>query len=73
MKYSLIDGILYKFSGGCDLLVVLKGLQTEIIKDAHEKGHFSVKRTEEVITQKYYQTRIYQIYVLKLHTYCRIV
>lgn len=52
--YTLIDEVLFKFCNGRDLLVIPKGLQTEIIKDAHEKGHFSSKRTEEVIKQEYY-------------------
>ncbi|KMQ92653.1 blastopia polyprotein [Lasius niger] len=52
--YTLIDGVLFKFSDGRDLLVVPKKLQTEIIKDVHEKGHFSTRRTEEAIKQEYY-------------------
>jgi len=52
--YTIIDGILYKFSKGKDLLVVPKGMQTEIIRNSHERGHFSVKKTEEIIRQDYY-------------------
>jgi len=52
--YTIIDGILFKFSKGNDLLVVPKGMQTEIIRNSHERGHFSVKKTEEIIRQDYY-------------------
>lgn len=56
--YTLIDGVLFKFCNGRDLLVILKELQTEIIKDAHGKGHYSTKRTEEAIKQEYYITNL---------------
>ncbi|KAK7870273.1 hypothetical protein R5R35_001001 [Gryllus longicercus] len=52
--YEFRDGLLFKFSDGRETLVVPRGMQTEIIKAAHEKGHYSCKRTEEDIKQEFY-------------------
>lgn len=43
-----------KFSEGRDLLVIPKRLQTEVIKNAHDKGLFSIKKMEEAVKQEYY-------------------
>ncbi|GFY49019.1 transposon Tf2-11 polyprotein [Trichonephila inaurata madagascariensis] len=37
--------ILYKFVNGREFIVAPSGMQTEIIKIIHEKGHFSVAKT----------------------------
>ncbi|GBM47268.1 hypothetical protein AVEN_61375-1 [Araneus ventricosus] len=41
--------ILYKYVDGRELIVVPRDMQTEIIKLAHEKGHFSAAKTEGVV------------------------
>ncbi|GFS58341.1 transposon Tf2-9 polyprotein [Trichonephila clavipes] len=46
--------ILYKFVNGCELIVAPSGMQTEIIKIIHEKGHFSAAKTEEVVKQEFF-------------------
>ncbi|GFY40804.1 hypothetical protein TNIN_218901 [Trichonephila inaurata madagascariensis] len=46
--------ILYKFVNGRELIVTPSGMQTEIIKIIHEKGHFSVAKTEEVVKQEFF-------------------
>ena len=48
------NGVIYKFVGGRELLVIPKDMQTEIIKDAHEKGHTGVKNTEKHIEENFY-------------------
>lgn len=52
--YRLHQGVLYKYADGYELLVVPKSMQDEVIKNAHEKGHFAVKRTEENIKREFY-------------------
>ncbi|GFT61269.1 transposon Tf2-6 polyprotein [Trichonephila clavipes] len=46
--------ILYKFVNGRELIVAPSGIQTELIKIIHEKGHFSVAKTEEVVKQEFF-------------------
>ncbi|GFT78224.1 transposon Tf2-9 polyprotein [Trichonephila clavipes] len=46
--------ILYKFVNGRELIVAPSGMQTEIIKIIHEKGHFSVAKTEEIVKQEFF-------------------
>lgn len=45
---------MYKIENDCELLVIPKGMQNEIIKNAHERGHFSIKKTKELIDKEYY-------------------
>ena len=52
--YFIRHELLYFQQEGRDLLVVPKSMQNEIIRSAHERGHFAVKRTEELIKQDYY-------------------
>lgn len=53
-NYYVKNDVLYKYDSGQELLVAPKALQTEIIRKAHEKGHFAVKKTEEVIRQDFF-------------------
>ncbi|KAL7295839.1 hypothetical protein TKK_0010886 [Trichogramma kaykai] len=50
-NYTLDNGLVYEDRGGKWLLVVPKGMGEEIIKRAHEFGHFSVKKTMEKLLQ----------------------
>lgn len=52
--YFLKGDVLYKFSNDYELLVIPKGMHTQIIKEAHEKGHFSTRKTKELIANDYY-------------------
>lgn len=52
--YFMKNGVLYNFKDGRELLVVPRAMQQEIIKSYHEKGHFAVKKTEELIQREYY-------------------
>lgn len=54
--YVVRDGILFKFVNGRDILVVPKSMHQEIIRIAHEKGHYAAKRTEEDVKEEYYIT-----------------
>lgn len=40
--YFLRNNIIYKYASGHELLVVPKAMETEVIKTAHENGHFGV-------------------------------
>ena len=53
-EYSLRGGVLYKFVDGVDLLMVPASMEDDVIKNAHEKGHSSVKKTQDIIEQEYY-------------------
>ncbi|GFY70398.1 hypothetical protein TNIN_25881 [Trichonephila inaurata madagascariensis] len=46
--------ILYNFVNGRELIIAPSGIQTEIIKIIHEKGHFSVAKTEEVVKLEFF-------------------
>lgn len=52
--YVVRDGILFKFVDGREILVVPKTMHQEIIRIAHEKGHYAAKRTEEDVKQEYH-------------------
>jgi len=53
-NFFLRSGLLYKLVNDDELIVVPPILQREIIRQAHEKGHFSIKKTKEIIGKKYY-------------------
>lgn len=52
--YFVRNGVLYNYKDGRELLVVPRGMQQEIIRSSHDKGHFAVKKTEELIRRDYY-------------------
>lgn len=53
-EYFMKGDILYKLVDDNELVVVPKGMRSEIIRNAHERGHFSVKKTKELISKEYY-------------------
>ncbi|KAJ0176832.1 hypothetical protein K1T71_008011 [Dendrolimus kikuchii] len=46
--------VLCKAKDGTKLIVVPKKMQNEIIRKCHEKGHFGILKTEELINRDYY-------------------
>ncbi|XP_033222550.1 uncharacterized protein K02A2.6-like [Belonocnema kinseyi] len=48
------NSLLYSRQEGRDVLVVPESMQSEIIRTAHERGHFATKRTEELTKQEYH-------------------
>lgn len=52
--YVLENGILIKNKDGRKLIVVPKKMQYEIIRKNHEKGHFCITKTEELINREYF-------------------
>ena len=52
--YFVRGDLLYVEKDGRDVLVVPKAMQTDIIRNAHDRGHFAVLRTEELIKQDYF-------------------
>jgi len=57
-EYVSYSGLLYKVCDGKNLLVVPKGMQTEIIRNAHDVGHFGIVKTEALVKQDYFMTGI---------------
>jgi len=53
-NFFLRSGLLYKLVNDDEVIVVPPILQREVIRQAHEKGHFSVKKTKEILGKKYY-------------------
>ncbi|GFX92386.1 transposon Tf2-9 polyprotein [Trichonephila clavipes] len=47
--FFIKNEILYKYVDGRELIAAPRDMQTELIKLAHEKGHFSSAKTEEII------------------------
>lgn len=56
IKKSLVTrkGVLYFETEGHILMVVPRSMQLEIIRNAHERGHFGWKKTEYVISQEFW-------------------
>jgi len=52
--YFLKSGILYKIVNDAELLVVPRDMERQIIARAHERGHFAVKKTKELIYNEYF-------------------
>lgn len=52
--YFMKSNVLYKLVSDDELLVVPKRMQREIIKRAHDRGHFAVKKTKELIDKDFY-------------------
>lgn len=52
--YIIQNEILYKKKDGSKLIVVPKNMQNEIIRKNHEKGHFGILKTEELINREYF-------------------
>lgn len=52
--YILKDDILYKMIDEEEVIAIPRQMQMEIIKNAHEQGHFSVKKTEDLLKKDYY-------------------
>ncbi|GFX70098.1 transposon Tf2-6 polyprotein [Trichonephila clavipes] len=51
--FFIKNEILYKYVDGRELIAAPRDMQTELIKLAHEKGHFSSAKTEEIFTWLY--------------------
>lgn len=52
--YSVSNGVLYKAANGHRRVFVPEAMEMEVIRPAHEKGHFGVKKTMERIAADYY-------------------
>ncbi|GFT54243.1 transposon Tf2-6 polyprotein [Trichonephila clavipes] len=53
-NYCIKNNVLYKFIDGVEVLVIPNDMQHNFIKNPHDKGHFSVKRTLEHLKNKYF-------------------
>lgn len=51
--YVLRSNMLYRFAEGRYLLVVPKGMQTNIIRNIHEHGHINSRKVEAIVRQEY--------------------
>lgn len=52
--YMLKNGILYKCIKDDFLIVVPEDMQIQVIRRAHERGHFGVTKTEEIVKQDFW-------------------
>ncbi|XP_076660118.1 uncharacterized protein LOC143363405 [Halictus rubicundus] len=57
-NYFIDHDILMKRKNDRDLIVVPSCLQTEIIRNTHENGHFGIKKMKETIETEYYIPRL---------------
>lgn len=53
-EFFVKNRILYKYENGRELIVIPEGMEKEIIKTAHEKGHFAVAKTKDIIKREFY-------------------
>lgn len=52
--YCIKNELLYKFVDGDDIIVVPDNMQTEIIRNVHERGHFAIKRTLDEVKKQFF-------------------
>ncbi|GFT90524.1 transposon Tf2-6 polyprotein [Trichonephila clavipes] len=52
--FFIKNEILYKYVDGRELIAAPRHMQTELIKLAHEKGHFSSAKTEEIVKREFF-------------------
>ena len=52
--YSTRGGLLYKDVGDETLLVVPRSMQLQVIRRAHERGHFATNKTETLVRSEYW-------------------
>ncbi|GFX57452.1 hypothetical protein TNCV_375231 [Trichonephila clavipes] len=57
-NYTVKNKLLYKTVNDIDLLVVPDEMQANIIKTAHERGHFAVLRTQDLVSKDFYIPRL---------------
>ncbi|GFX55840.1 hypothetical protein TNCV_610061 [Trichonephila clavipes] len=57
-NYIVKNKLFYKTVNGTDLLVVPDEMQANIIKTAHERGHFAVLRTQDLVSKNFYIPRL---------------
>ncbi|GFV52891.1 transposon Tf2-11 polyprotein [Trichonephila clavipes] len=57
-NYIVQNKLLYKTVNGTVFLVVPDEMQANIIKTAHERGHFAVLRTQELVSKDFYIPRL---------------
>ncbi|GFW73529.1 transposon Ty3-I Gag-Pol polyprotein [Trichonephila clavipes] len=57
-NYIVKNQLLYKTVNGTDLLVVPDEMQANIIKTAHERGHFTFLRTQDLVSKYFYIPRL---------------
>ena len=52
--YCVRNGLLYKNYNNREFLVVSDGIQAEIVRNAHDKGHFALRKTMELINREFF-------------------
>ncbi|GFV64516.1 transposon Tf2-6 polyprotein [Trichonephila clavipes] len=52
--FFIKNEILYKYVDGRELIAAPRDMQTELINLAHEKGHFSSAKTEEIVKREFF-------------------
>ncbi|GFT93483.1 transposon Ty3-I Gag-Pol polyprotein [Trichonephila clavipes] len=57
-NYIVKTNFFTKTVNGTDLLVVPDEMQANIIKTAHERGHFAVLRTQDLVSKDFYIPRL---------------
>lgn len=51
---SLQNDVIYKYLNGCELLAVPESMESEVIRAAHENGHFGMKKVEESLNKQFF-------------------
>lgn len=57
-SYIIKNDLLFKKHNGDVLLVVPKLMHTQVIRQAHDRGHFSVAKTEALLLRDYYMPNV---------------
>lgn len=56
--YTVRNDLLFKEHNGDILLIVSKAMSTQVMKQAHDKGHFSVAKTEMLLLKDFWMPKI---------------
>lgn len=67
--YMEKHGLLHKYVGGNELLVVPTSMQSEVIRKIHDDGHFGTKKTEEIVRREFHIPKLKEK-ILKVITNC---
>ena len=52
--FTMKNGLLYKIVNDDDLIVVPRSMQSQVIRQAHERGHFAINKTEAILKREYW-------------------
>ena len=53
-EFSMKNGLLHKMILDNDFIVVPMSMQSQVIRQAHERGHFAINKTGAILKREYW-------------------